>query len=96
MTRFDLNELLRNEVLAALDDRIESLTRTVHRLEVMTAQFESKGFSLSEDTGRAIVWTNDALLQSKMAREVIGEAEATPEPPADATYAGWTEGEMAR
>ena len=92
-----LSEALRNQTLAALDYWAAHLER-----EVASATFRNSipalnGQPVSEDAQRALVWNIAALHETQMARELIGEAEATPpEPfvdhPANAT---WTQAELA-
>lgn len=76
--RWPYDEITRNAVLAALDERIARLER-----HAMVLNIDEMLFVDTEDHQRDVVWTNDAILQAKRAREEIGEAEATPPEQAD-------------
>lgn len=93
-----LSEALRNQVLAALDERAARLET---RIRIWQDLMDGKTPNLlpTEDLQRAVVWNIAALHETKEARELIGEAEATPEQADDVTaakaYADWQENEKA-
>lgn len=78
MTTIILDEITRNAVLAALDERAERLKSKVESLEWV----QRNGGGLTEDSQRALVWNTAALHETNMARLQIGEAEP------------WSESEM--
>lgn len=92
MTTFTLNETLRNQVLAALDERAARLEREVARgQELMAKQAD---VPCSEDLSRAVVWNIAALHETNLARLTIGEAEAAEPSAYPEPQAGWQEAEL--
>lgn len=91
MTTFTLDEITRNAILAALDERAARLDGAIKNSSSIKDTFNRNGYALPEDVERALVWNIAALHETKQAREVIGEA-----PPADhpANATAWTEGEL--
>lgn len=70
MTTITIDELTRNAVLAALDERAARLEHEVTNLNLTGVT--------GQDHDRALVWNIAALHETNMARLQIGEAEATP------------------
>lgn len=84
MVTVTLDEITLNAVKAALDERIAQLDKAVVRWNQLNEHLPT------EDTGRALVWNIAALLETKMAREYLGDPEVLVDHPADET---WTDRE---
>ena len=63
------NEAELNQVKAALDERISRLERQVAAVQRGADRFPDI------DLSRAIVWTNDAILQCRQARDILGDPQ---------------------
>ena len=91
MTTIILDEITRNAILAALDERAARLEKEVARHRSNIDSYSKAGEEtrrllrvpkLIEDAQRALVWNIAALHETNMARLQIGEAEP------------WSESEM--
>lgn len=101
MTTITIDEITRNAILAALDERAERLESEVAYLEsevavVRVCIHERDGahphadcipmcHPTADDLPRALVWNIAALHETKQAREIVAEAQ-TADHPADAAW----------
>jgi pyruvate formate-lyase activating enzyme-like uncharacterized protein len=83
MTTVTIDEITRNAILAALDERAARLNKEVARLQKPYDAMTGAGVPQTEDTQRAIVWNIAALHETNMARLTVAEADS------------WAESEMA-
>ena len=81
MTTVILDEITRNAVLAALDERAERLAKEVARAEKQLSILGPKS-PILEGWQQTLVWNTAALHETNLARLQIGEAEP------------WSESEM--
>ena len=75
MTTITLDEITRNAILAALDERAARLEKEVSRLQKPYDAMTGAGVDQTEDAERALVWNIAALHETNMARLQVAEAE---------------------
>jgi hypothetical protein len=98
MVNLTLSEATLNAARAALELRVGHLEAEVTRLQLQAADAVMDAIHWgvmrdTEDLERALVWNIAALHETKTAVEDFSEARIA-DHPADATWQGWTEGEL--